>query len=52
MEYDNEENGDGVVIFKPCKTLKLKSGKSKSIKRPAPKDWMSCLNGIHQEEVF
>jgi len=26
LEYDNEENGDGVVIFKPCKTLKLKSG--------------------------
>ena len=39
LEYDNEENGDGVVIFKPCKTLKLKSGKSKSINRPAPKDW-------------
>ena len=39
LEYDNEENGDGVVIFKPCKTLRLKSGGTKSINRPAPKDW-------------
>jgi hypothetical protein len=36
LEYDNEENGDGVVKFKPCKTLRLKSGDTKSINKPAP----------------
>ena len=39
LEYDNEENGDGIVNFIPSKNLKLKSGEIKNINKPAPKDW-------------
>ena len=38
LEYDNQENGDGIVNFISSKSLKLKSGEIKNIKKPAPKD--------------
>ena len=39
LEYDNQENGDGIVNFIASKNLKLKSGEVKNINKPAPKDW-------------
>ena len=39
LEYDNQENGDGIVNFIPSKNLKLKSGEVKNINKQAPQDW-------------
>ena len=39
LQYDNLENGDGIVRFVPSKNSIGKSGVVKNINKPAPKDW-------------